>query len=120
MSVTVHCPFTSTKEVKARTVANGSVQRIWMNREESSSPTVSTTGLFITLAVDAKENRNTATLDIPNAFIQTDMNKEDKDGNRYVMKIRGALVDMLVQIAPEVYKEFVTYERGKKILYGRY
>ena len=44
-----------TGEVKARTVANGSVQRIWMNKEESSSPTVSTTGLFITLAVDAKD-----------------------------------------------------------------
>ena len=33
------------------------------------------------------------------------------------MKIRGALVDMLVQIAPEIYKDFVSYERGQKILY---
>ena len=73
--------------------------------------------MFITLAVDAKEKRDTATLDIPNAFIQTEMNKEDKDGNRYVMKIRGALVDMLVQIAPEIYKDYITYERGHKILY---
>ena len=104
-------------EVKARTVANGSAQRIWMDKEESSSPTVSTTGLFITLAVDAKEERDTATLDIPNAFIQTQMKELDKDGNRFVMKIRGRLVDMLVQIAPEIYKDFVTYENGQKILY---
>ena len=106
-----------TGEVKARTVANGSAQRVWMGRDESSSPTVSTTGLFITLAVDAKENRHVATCDIPNAFIQTEMEKYDKDGQRYVMKIRGALVDMLVQISPEIYKNFVAYERGQKIIY---
>ena len=106
-----------TGEVKARTVANGSAQRVWMGREESSSPTVSTAGLFMTLAVDAKEKRHVATCDIPNAFIQTEMKKYDKDGQRYVMKIRGALVDMLVQISPEIYKDFVSYERGQKILY---
>ena len=34
------------------------------------------------------------------------------------MKIRGVLVDMLVKIAPEVYKDFVNYNREKsKILY---
>ena len=88
-----------------------------MDKEESSSPTVSTTGLFITLAVDAKEERDTATLDITNAFIQTEMKELDKDGNRFVMKIRGRLVDMLVHIAPEIYKDFVTYENGQKILY---
>ena len=104
-------------EVKARTVANGSAQRVWMHREETSSPTVSTAGLFMTLAVDAKEDRHVVTCDIPNAFIQTEMEKYDKDGQRHVMKIRGPLVDMLVQIAPETYKNFVSYKRGQKILY---
>ena len=42
------------------------------------------------------------------------MEKYDKDGQNHEMKIRGPLVDMLVQIAPEVYKDFVSYERGKK------
>ena len=45
------------------------------------------------------------------------MKELDKDGNRFVMKIRGRLVDMLVQIAPEIYKDYVTYENGQKILY---
>ena len=104
-------------EIKARTCANGSTQRVWMGREESSSPTVSTTGLFISMAVDAKEKRHVATCDIPNAFIQTEMDQFDKDGQRFVMKIRGALVDMLIQIAPEIYKDHMTYEKGQKIIY---
>ena len=33
------------------------------------------------------------------------------------MKIRGALVDMLLEIAPEVYIDFVVYERGQNVLY---
>ena len=33
------------------------------------------------------------------------------------MKIRGALVDMLLEIAPELYTDFVVYERGQKLLY---
>ena len=68
-------------EVKARNVANGSTQRVWMNKEDSSSPTVSTGALFITSAVDAKEKRKVATSDIPNAFIQTEMEEHDKDGH---------------------------------------
>ena len=33
------------------------------------------------------------------------------------MKLRGMLADMLVEIAPEVHADFVTYQNGKKILY---
>ena len=76
-----------------------------MGREESSSPTVSTTGLFITLTVNVKEHRLVATCYIPNAFIQTEMEKYDKDGQRYVMKIRGAFVDLFVQISPKYIEE---------------
>jgi hypothetical protein len=56
------------------------------------------------------------TADVPNAFVQTDIaNKGIGEG--IIMKIRGPLVDILVEIAPEVYADYVTYENGKKILY---
>ena len=42
-------------EIKARTCANGSVQRNWMSKEESSSPTVSIPALFMTAAIEAHE-----------------------------------------------------------------
>jgi hypothetical protein len=36
-----------------------------------------------------------------------------------MMKIRGALVDILVEMSPETYKDFVVYEKGQKVLYVR-
>ena len=33
------------------------------------------------------------------------------------MKIKGKLVDILVQLAPEVYTNFVVYEKGMRVLY---
>jgi hypothetical protein len=87
-----------------------------MDREEVSSPTVSTEALFITAAIDAAEGRDVATCDIPNAFIiQTDLN-EDKDGHRTIMKILGVLVDILCEM-DDNYTQCVTYEGKQKVLY---
>ena len=40
-------------------------------KEESSSLAVSTEAVLLTLIVDAREGRDVAVVDIPNAFIQT-------------------------------------------------
>ena len=56
------------------------------------------------------------TLDIPNAFIQTEM-PEVKDGEqRVTMKITGVLVDMIVQLNPNPYRGFVVCKKGQKVL----
>jgi len=103
-------------KVKARHCANGSVQRGWMSREDTSSPTVSTEAIFLTSVIEAEEERDVATCDIPNAFIQTECAFRDKDGHRTVMKIRGVLVDILCDIDPK-YRMYVVYERGQPVLY---
>lgn len=102
--------------IKARHCANGSTQRSYMEREEVTSPTVSTESIMLTAVIDAKEGRDVATCDIPNAFIQTEVQERDKDGNRMIMKIRGACVEILCQIDP-TYKEYCTIEKGNKVLY---
>ena len=102
--------------IKARHCANGSKQRNWINAEEAASPTVMTDSILLTAGIEAKEKRDVATWDIPNAFIQTAVEELDKDGDRIVMKIRGAMVDMLLELDPK-YEEFVVYEKGQKILY---
>ena len=33
------------------------------------------------------------------------------------MKMRGKLAEILVQVAPEIYRDYVTIENGKKVLY---
>ena len=47
-------------------------------------------------------------IDIPNAFIQTRI-EDEKD--MAIIKIRGILVDILVDLAPDVYREFVTTDK---------
>ena len=46
---------------------------------------------------------------IPNVFVQT---KE----KRIIMKIRGALVGMLLEVDPEKHKDFVSSEVQNKVL----
>ena len=79
-----------------------------MSKEEASSPTAATESVMLSCAVDARERRQTAVIDIPNAFIQT---KVEREKDRAIVRIRGLVVDMLVEIAPEVYSEYVTKDK---------
>lgn len=101
--------------VKGRACANGSTQRDYINKEDAASPTAVTESILITATIDAKENRDVMSADIPNAFVQTDMIQNNNE--QVVMKIRGALVDMLLELDPELYGPFVVYENGEKVLY---
>jgi hypothetical protein len=102
--------------VKARTCANGSTQREYIEREDAASPTASTDSIILTAVIDAKQNRDVMTADVPNAFVQTEI---DQSGEKIVMKIRGVLVDMLVEMCPEIYQDFVVTHGKEKILYVR-
>ena len=103
-------------KIKARHCANGSKQRQWMRSDEAASPTVMTESVLLTAGIEAKENRDVATYDIPNAFIQTHVEERDAQGDRIVMKIRGAMVDMLLEI-DEAYQRYVVMENGQRTLY---
>ena len=54
------------------------------------------------------------TVDVPNAFVQTEI---DQSGEKILMKIRGVLVDILVGMEPEDYKDFVVVHGKHKVLY---
>jgi hypothetical protein len=97
-----------TGEIKGRTIASGNKQRDFISKEEVSSPTVATEAVLLTCIIDADEGRDVAVLDIPNAFIQTRV-EDEKDMD--IIKIRGILVDMLLDIAPDVYKPYITMDR---------
>ena len=73
----------------------------------------------MTAAIEVHEGQDVATCDIPNAFIQTEQTEYDKDGQRFIMKIRGKLADLLVEMEPEVYGPFLIQESGGKVLYVR-
>jgi hypothetical protein len=97
-----------TGEIKGRTVAGGNKQRDFISKEEASSPIVATKSVLLSCIIDADEGRDVAVIDIPNAFIQTRI-EDEKD--MAIIKIRGILVDMLLEIAPDVCNSYVTTDK---------
>jgi hypothetical protein len=92
--------------------ANGSTQCAYIAREEASSPTAASEAIIITGVIDAKQNRDVMLLDIPIAFVQTEISL---DGDRIIMKIRGQLVDILLELCPGVYDDYVLIKGKHKI-----
>ena len=102
---------------KGRMVYNGKPTRDWHSKDESASPTASLEAIFLTAVIDAKEKRDVMSCDIPNAFIQASM-PAIKDGeDRVIMKMTGVLLELLVEMAPEIYGPYVVMEGGKRVLY---
>ena len=96
--------------IKGRAVADGSKQRQYIGKEHAASPTMALESIILTSIIEAKEKREVAVVDIPNAFIQTDVNKEDT----VIMKLRGKAAELLVQAAPQLYRKYITLENAKK------
>jgi hypothetical protein len=95
-------------KIKGRTIAGGNKQRDYISKEDASSPTVATEAVLLSCIIDAEDGRDVAVVDIPNAFVQTRVeNEKDMD----FIKICGVLVDILVEIAPDVYKSYVSRDK---------
>jgi hypothetical protein len=60
--------------------------------------------MILTSMINALEEREVAIVDIPSAFIQTEVTDKNR---RVIASIRGMLVEILVKIAPDVYKDYV-------------
>ena len=58
--------------IKGRGCADGWKQREWMNKEDTTSPTVATESLILSCMIDAYERRDVGTADIPGVFLQTE------------------------------------------------
>lgn len=101
--------------IKARTCADGSVQRTYINKEDATSLTAMTESILLTATIEAEKGRDIMSADIPNAFVQTEI-KHEQCKNRITMKISEALVDMLMEL-DNTYESYVTVENGKRILY---
>jgi hypothetical protein len=100
--------------IKGWTCANGSTQQEYLNQEDATSTTAATESILLTATIDAKEGRDVIPVDIPNAFVQTDL---DFKKEQVIMKIQGVLVDMLVDMNPECYLNYVVYEGKNKVFY---
>jgi hypothetical protein len=69
--------------------------------------------VFLTSIIDAKEGRDVATLDIPGAFMQSDMNEV------LYLQLDGPMAELLVGMNPEKWKKYSVGENGKQVIYVR-
>ena len=76
-----------------------------------------TRGFFLMATINAYEGQDIMVLDVPNAFIQTNMPPNKYGKERVIMKITGVLVDILVKLNSETYKKHVVFENGMKVIH---
>ena len=97
--------------IKGRGCANGKPQRLYISKDDATSPTVTIEAIFLSLMIDAKERRHVAVIDIPGAFMQSDTDED------LLVKIQGKMAELLISIDPKLYEPCKCIERGKVTLY---
>ena len=83
--------------INGRGYADSRKQRKYLTKDDTSAPTFATEALFLTCLIDAMDLREVATVDIPGAFMQADM--EDETVN---MKMEGNMADLLTNLDPNI------------------
>jgi hypothetical protein len=94
--------------IKGITAAGGNKQRDYISKEDASSPTVATESVLLSCIINAEEERGVVVVDIPNAFVQT---RVEYEKDMAFINIRGILVDILVEISPDVYKSYISKDK---------
>ena len=78
---------------------------------DATPPTVSTESVLITTAIDAHEGSDIGICNTPCDFISAYMDEDLK------IALRGRLSEIMVNIAPPIYRHHVIYEKGMPVLY---
>ena len=81
-----------------------------MRKEETTFHTVCTDSVFITTAIKATENRCTAVIDLPGAYLSVDMDNKEE----VLMIMQGDLTEMMALSVPEVYRKHVSITPDRK------
>jgi hypothetical protein len=97
--------------LKTRGCANGSVQRLYTNKEDVSSPTPDFYAFKFVAAVIAREGRDAASVDLPGFFLQTDQDE------LILLKVTGAVALLLVESDPSKWRKHLRKENGKWVIY---
>ena len=81
-------------------------------KEDVTSPSVQLESLLTTIAIDAKEGRDVATVDVAGAYLKTPMT------DFVIVKVTGESTRIMCKVNP-YYKRYVTKEKGKPVIYMR-
>ena len=85
--------------IKGIPVAGGNRQRELISKEDVIYPSVATEEVLLACIVDTQEGRYVVIVDTPKNFIKKTAEKEE---DIVTIRFRGDLVDVLLEIAPEL------------------
>ncbi len=98
--------------VRAQMCADGRGQRGDWSKQDTTSPTVLIESVFITVVNDVHEGQDVACFDILGAFLHADLDED------IIMILKGRLAKLMVQVAPNLYRKYISVDRkGKANLY---
>ncbi len=99
-------------QVHVQAVADGSKERTQpgYKKEDGASPTIATNSIMITTAIDAHEQCNVATIDIPGTSLHVYNNKET------FMLLKDHLAELMVQVDTQLYRKLVIYDKNNQAL----
>ena len=95
-------------KIKGCGYADSRKQQAYINKDKASTPTVVTKTLLLICLINAVEGCEVATVNIPGAFMQSDMEGPDN-----YMKMEGRTVQILSWLDPKLYTKFIKQENGK-------
>jgi hypothetical protein len=102
----------SSGKIKGWACINRASQRAYISKEDAASPTVLTKLVFITSAIAVSEKRHVRCYNAPSAFVNMDVDEN------VLMVLKGELAEMMVHIAPQIYRKYITVDRkGMPVLY---
>ncbi len=96
------------RDVKAQFCVDQRVQQDHVAKEEAASSTIGLELVFATAAIDAKENQEVVTIDIPGAILHA----TNKD--YVVMRMNGMLFKLMAKMNPKLYRKDLTDEKRKE------
>ena len=98
--------------IKAWACADGQKQWDYTNKRDTTLPTIMIKSICITATIDAKEGHSVVIFDLPGAFLHS------KNDEIVIMFMTGKLAELMVHIAPQIYRQYTTTSsQGGKVLY---
>jgi hypothetical protein len=97
--------------VKAHSCAYGSVQQDHVVKEEAALPAIALESLFLTTTIDAQENRDIVTIDIPGVFLHA------TNQDYVIMQMNSTLAELMAKTDPKHYRKYLSDGKRRKVLY---
>ena len=98
--------------IKGHGCVNNQKQRLHSTKYNATSPTISIEHVFLTSIIDAKQERNIATTNIPGAYLNA------KIGDNIIVIFDGTMAEILETIPPAVYRLYIHAGTNSKPVMG--